>query len=153
MQSSKHNPNGAKGLSLARMGNADPKLAQTIAQAIEQWQEADEAENQRCRNRFPVYFTMELTPLSPALKPIPEAAMSVVGKDLSVRGISFSHDVELHCAFYFANLASESRTVPRRSTDRLDTKNHDRSLRDRLSAHSEDRLSSLSRVIIGQHRV
>jgi|SRR4051812_19792684 hypothetical protein len=124
MQSSKHNPKGAKGSSRAHTGMADPAIAQTIAQAIEQWQEADDADNQRCRNRFPVYFTMELTPLSPALKPIPEAAVSVVGKDLSVRGISFSHDVELRCRHFILrislpNLAPflvEARTVWTRKT-------------------------------------
>jgi hypothetical protein len=50
---------------------------------------------QRVRDRFPIYCCMQLVPLDGAGKSLPDEQMSVVGKDLSTRGISFSHDTKL----------------------------------------------------------
>ena len=50
---------------------------------------------QRIRDRFPIFCCMQLVPLDSAGRPLPDRQMSVVGKDLSTRGISFSHDSEL----------------------------------------------------------
>jgi hypothetical protein len=51
--------------------------------------------DQRIRDRFPIYCCMQLVPLDSGGKRLPDQNMSVVGKDLSTQGISFSHDTEL----------------------------------------------------------
>src|SRR4051812_24482746 len=56
---------------------------------------SDGVPDQRIRDRFPIYCCMELVPLDMAGRPLADQHMNVVGKDLSTRGISFSHDSEL----------------------------------------------------------
>jgi hypothetical protein len=56
---------------------------------------SNEIPDQRIRDRFPIFCCMQLVPLDTAGKPLSDQHMSVVGKDLSTRGISFSHDSEL----------------------------------------------------------
>jgi len=46
----------------------------------------------RQHRRTAVPVLMQLTPLDEDHKPLPEAAMIVVGKDISQRGLSFFHD-------------------------------------------------------------
>jgi hypothetical protein len=50
---------------------------------------------QRNRDRFPIFCCMQMVPLDSAGRPLPDQQLTVVGKDLSTRGISFSHDSEL----------------------------------------------------------
>jgi len=53
------------------------------------------AAEQRVRDRSSIYFCMQLTPLDSAGRPLPDQQISVVGKDLSTQGVSFSHDSAL----------------------------------------------------------
>jgi hypothetical protein len=50
---------------------------------------------QRNRDRYPIYCTMQLTPIGLNGEPLTEKISTIVGKDLSVNGISFSHDFPL----------------------------------------------------------
>jgi hypothetical protein len=56
---------------------------------------SNDSVEQRIRDRFPIFCCMQMVPLDSAGRPLPDQQMSVVGKDLSTRGISFSHDSEL----------------------------------------------------------
>jgi hypothetical protein len=49
----------------------------------------------RNRYRFPIPYTFRLTPIDREGNVLPDEATTVVGKDLSMTGIGFSHDHEL----------------------------------------------------------
>ncbi len=51
----------------------------------------------RARTRYPIPYTFQLIPLDEAGKPRLEKTTTVVGKQLSQGGISFSHDQPLSC--------------------------------------------------------
>ena len=65
---------------------------------------SDGLPEQRIRDRFPIYCCMQLVPLDSAGRPLPNQQTSVVGKDLSTRGISFSHDSELTSSRFVISL-------------------------------------------------
>jgi hypothetical protein len=52
-------------------------------------------DERRVRDRFPIPYTFRLTPLDTEGNPIVDDTTTVVGKDLSLIGIGFSHDHEL----------------------------------------------------------
>jgi PilZ domain-containing protein len=52
-------------------------------------------DERRARDRFPIPYTFRLTPLDENGEPIFEEETTVVGKDLSLIGIGFSHDQPL----------------------------------------------------------
>jgi hypothetical protein len=52
-------------------------------------------DERRARDRFPIPYTFRLVPLDEEGGPILDDATTVVGKDLSLIGIGFSHDHEL----------------------------------------------------------
>jgi hypothetical protein len=49
-------------------------------------------DERRARDRFPIPYTFRLTPLDEDGSPLPDETTTVVGKDLSLIGIGFSHD-------------------------------------------------------------
>jgi len=49
----------------------------------------------RLRDRYPICCKMQLVPIDPCGVPLPEEKVDVFGKDLSRRGISFTHDLPL----------------------------------------------------------
>jgi hypothetical protein len=49
----------------------------------------------RSRDRFPIPYTFRLTPIDDMGNILPDETTTVVGKDLSMTGIGFSHDHEL----------------------------------------------------------
>jgi hypothetical protein len=49
----------------------------------------------RSRDRFPIPYTFRLTPIDRDGNVLTDETTTVVGKDLSMRGIGFSHDHEL----------------------------------------------------------
>lgn len=53
------------------------------------------SDERRVRERFPICYTMRLTPISQSETPLADETAIIVGKDLSRRGISFSHDFPL----------------------------------------------------------
>jgi hypothetical protein len=54
-----------------------------------------ESDNRRTRDRFPIPYTFRLTPIDDDGKLLDNFTTVVVGKDLSLTGIGFSHDHEL----------------------------------------------------------
>ena len=56
---------------------------------------APSGKENRVRERFPIYGKMQVTPISPSGQLDSDATVTVFGKDLSVRGICFSHDMPL----------------------------------------------------------
>jgi hypothetical protein len=55
------------------------------------------SDNRRKRDRFPIPYTFRLTPLDDDGQLITDEATTIVGKDLSLSGIGFSHDHPLPC--------------------------------------------------------
>src|SRR5262245_19166354 len=53
------------------------------------------ATDRRLRDRYPICCTMLLTPIDEHNIPLTDNTSIIVGKDLSRRGISFSHDFPL----------------------------------------------------------
>ena len=52
-------------------------------------------DERRNRNRVPIPYTFRLVPLGDDGRILPEEATTIVGKDLSLTGIGFSHDHEI----------------------------------------------------------
>jgi hypothetical protein len=52
-------------------------------------------DERRSRDRFPIPYTFRLTPLADDGSPLLDETTTVVGKDLSLIGIGFSHDQAL----------------------------------------------------------
>jgi hypothetical protein len=52
----------------------------------------EDDDERRSRDRFPIPYTFRLTPLDQDGNPLPDETTTVVGKDLSLSGIGFSHD-------------------------------------------------------------
>jgi hypothetical protein len=50
------------------------------------------ADERRNRDRFPIPYTFRLIPLDPEGNALTDETTTVVGKDLSLTGIGFSHD-------------------------------------------------------------
>jgi hypothetical protein len=51
-----------------------------------------ESDERRTRDRFPIPYTFRLTPIDSEGQPLLDETTTVVGKDLSLSGIGFSHD-------------------------------------------------------------
>lgn len=54
-------------------------------------------DERRTRDRFPIPYTFRLTPIDNQGNILYDDTTTVVGKDLSMTGIGFSHDYELPC--------------------------------------------------------
>ena len=70
-----------------------------LAILVEIQERLDEVQSQfssgRCRRRFPMSWKLQLTPMNQQGDLIHEASICVFGKDLSMQGVSFSHDKPL----------------------------------------------------------
>jgi hypothetical protein len=67
-------------------------LAAQVQGLIDEAKTSPEKDERRARDRFPIPYTFRLTPLDENGEPILDDATTVVGKDLSLIGIGFSHD-------------------------------------------------------------
>lgn len=54
-------------------------------------------DERRTRDRFPIPYTFRLTPIDRNGNLLMDDTTTVVGKDLSLTGIGFSHDHDLNC--------------------------------------------------------
>lgn len=54
-----------------------------------------DADERRIRERFPICCKMLLTPIDTDKSPVADESSDIVGKDLSMRGICFSHEFPL----------------------------------------------------------
>jgi hypothetical protein len=55
-------------------------------------------DERRNRDRFPIPYTFRLTPIDDDGQVLTDEATTIVGKDLSLSGIGFSHDHPLPCS-------------------------------------------------------
>jgi hypothetical protein len=67
------------------------ELARHVQGLLDQSRTNDEIER-RCRDRFPIPFTFRLTPIDRHGNLLTDETTTIVGKDLSMTGIGFSHD-------------------------------------------------------------
>jgi hypothetical protein len=74
----------------------DEKLAQQVQGLIDEAQLSDDSDR-RSRDRFPIPYTFRLTPVDRDGTLVTDETTTVVGKDLSLTGIGFSHDHPLLC--------------------------------------------------------
>jgi hypothetical protein len=77
-------------------GNLD-SLAIQVQGLIDEANTQPLKDERRGRDRFPIPYTFRLTPLDEEGMPIADETTTVVGKDLSLIGIAFSHDQALPC--------------------------------------------------------
>lgn len=75
-------------------GHLDP-LAIQVQGLIDEANTKPQKDERRSRDRFPIPYTFRLTPLDEEGTPIADETTTVVGKDLSLIGIGFSHDQAL----------------------------------------------------------
>jgi hypothetical protein len=76
--------------------NIIDKLAHQVQSLIDDAQATDDSDR-RSRDRFPIPYTFRLTPLDREGNLLADETTTVVGKDLSLTGIGFSHDHPLLC--------------------------------------------------------
>jgi hypothetical protein len=74
----------------------DEKLAQQVMGLIDEARVTDDSDR-RSRDRFPIPYTFRLTPVDREGNLATDETTTVVGKDLSLTGIGFSHDHPLLC--------------------------------------------------------
>jgi hypothetical protein len=70
-------------------------LSQQVQSLIDEAQTEPTSDDRRGRDRFPIPYTFRLTPIDQAGNLLVDETSTVVGRDLSLSGIGFSHDVEL----------------------------------------------------------
>jgi PilZ domain len=85
------NPVKSAAHTAAKDGAAD-KLSQQVQGLIDGAQTTALADERRHRDRFPIPYTFRLTPLDDDGKLLTDETTTIVGKDLSLSGIGFSHD-------------------------------------------------------------
>jgi hypothetical protein len=68
------------------------KLNRQVQGLIDDADTTAEADERRNRDRFPIPYTFRLTPLDQDGKLLTDETTTIVGKDLSLTGIGFSHD-------------------------------------------------------------
>jgi hypothetical protein len=54
-------------------------------------------DDRRERDRYPIPYTFRLTPVDDSGQPLTDETTTIVGRDLSLSGIGFSHDYPLPC--------------------------------------------------------
>jgi hypothetical protein len=72
-------------------GQSD-QLSNQVQGLIDDAQTTAETDERRQRDRFPIPYTFRLTPLDQDGKLLTDETTTIVGKDLSLSGIGFSHD-------------------------------------------------------------
>jgi hypothetical protein len=70
-------------------------LSQQVQSLIEEAGTEATVDERRTRDRFPIPYTFRLTPIDHAGNILTDETSTVVGRDLSLSGIGFSHDTEL----------------------------------------------------------
>jgi hypothetical protein len=79
--------------SLMPSANASPDaLSQQVQGLIDEARTTPTSDERRSRDRFPIPYTFRLTPIDLAGNLLLDETTTVVGKDLSLTGIGFSHD-------------------------------------------------------------
>jgi hypothetical protein len=82
-------------LTSAESDIASDTLTRQVQGLIDEAQARPTYHERRSRARFPIPYTFRLTPIDQEGNVLPDETTTVVGKDLSVTGIGFSHDHEL----------------------------------------------------------
>jgi len=77
--------------------NLADKLSLQVQGLIEGASRLHDESDRRCRDRFPIPYTFRMIPLDKEGNLVLDDATTVVGKDLSLTGIGFSHDYPLLC--------------------------------------------------------
>ena len=72
-------------------------LSQQVQGLIDDAKTTPTADERRQRDRFPIPYTFRLTPLDDDGQLLTDETTTIVGKDLSLSGIGFSHDHPLPC--------------------------------------------------------
>ena len=80
----------------ASSGPADA-LSRQVQGLIDEAHTQAMPDERRHRDRFPIPYTFRLTPLDDAGQLLVDETTTIVGKDLSLSGIGFSHDHPLPC--------------------------------------------------------
>ncbi len=109
------------------------KLTLQVQGLIDDAGTTSKPDERRVRDRFPIPYTFRLIPISDNGTLLTDETTTVVGKDISLSGVAFSHDHELR--YRRAIISLDHRMVGplcRRSGDRLDPPHADRPLRKRL---------------------
>jgi hypothetical protein len=70
-------------------------LSQQVQSLIDEARTEPTSDERRSRDRYPIPYTFRLTPIDPAGNLLMDETSTVVGRDLSLSGIGFSHDTEL----------------------------------------------------------
>ena len=72
--------------------DAHESLSQQIQGLIDEAGTTSTSDERRSRDRFPIPYTFRLTPIDTDGNMLTDETTTVVGKDLSLTGIGFSHD-------------------------------------------------------------
>jgi hypothetical protein len=70
-------------------------LSQQIQGLIDVARSTPESDERRSRDRFPIPYTFRLIPIDEQGRVLTDEITTIVGKDLSLTGIGFSHDHEI----------------------------------------------------------
>jgi hypothetical protein len=70
-------------------------LSQKVQGLMDEAGTTGSSDERRTRNRVPIPYTFRLTPLDGEGKLLVDETTTIVGKDLSLTGIGFSHDHEI----------------------------------------------------------
>ncbi len=72
-------------------------MSQQVQSLIDNAHTTAMTDERRSRDRFPIPYTFRLTPIDRDGNLLMDDTTTVVGKDLSLTGIGFSHDHDLRC--------------------------------------------------------
>jgi hypothetical protein len=72
-------------------------MSQQVQTLIDQAGTEAMVDERRSRDRFPIPYTFRLTPVDDDGQLLTDESTTIVGKDLSLSGIGFSHDHPLPC--------------------------------------------------------
>ena len=110
-------------------------MSQQVQTLIDQAGTEAMVDERRHRDRFPIPYTFRLTPVDDDGQLLADETTTIVGKDLSLSGIGFSHDHPLSCRRAIISLDHPMvGPVRRGSRNHLDASHADRPLRKRLPA-------------------
>jgi hypothetical protein len=73
------------------------KLSNQVQGLIDDAGTTPQVDERRARDRFPIPYTFRLIPIGADGKLLADETTTVVGKDISLSGVAFSHDHELRC--------------------------------------------------------
>jgi hypothetical protein len=82
---------------MAEIKASGDSLSQKVQGLIDDAGTTPLVDERRNRDRFPIPYTFRLTPIDRNGNMLMDDTTTVVGKDLSLTGIGFSHDHDLNC--------------------------------------------------------